>query len=226
MSYSNNNQGFTIVELLIATAVFSVMLLGATFALVQVSRMYYKGVLVARTQDVARNVVDSVSRPMQLEGLSQREAVSVSTIDGREVRVRCIGNQRFTYTIGPQVDRSVTPGTVAGDKVRHVLWRDLLDQRFPCTAVDLTRENPTQGTNGIDGEDLLTDKMRLSNFRIVATTGGTYIIEVGVFYGERDLMLPEISLNPAALPVSCKGSSTGGQWCAFAEYRTQVKPRM
>jgi prepilin-type N-terminal cleavage/methylation domain-containing protein len=60
-----NSKGFTIIELLIATVIFSVILLVITGAIVQFGRIYYKGVVQSRTQERTRAITDSVVRNIQ-----------------------------------------------------------------------------------------------------------------------------------------------------------------
>lgn len=60
-----NNKGFTIIELLIATVIFSVVLLVITGAIVQFGRVYYKGIVQSRTQERTRAITDSVSKNLQ-----------------------------------------------------------------------------------------------------------------------------------------------------------------
>jgi len=219
----NNQLGFTIVELLIATAVFSAILLGATFALIQVGKMYYKGIVSARTQEVARNVTDSISRPIQFQGSGVRSnanADEILTSGGLTFSksVRCVGDQRFTYVIDLQVDASVPSGSISGDKIRHALWLDTMPSAADlCVPVDLTQAQPTA-----KGSDLLQDHMRLKALEVrQGFTPDLWIIDVGVMYGDRDLI--EYS---GSIPDRCKGAVSGSQWCALAEYKTQVNKRL
>ena len=59
------NKGFTIVELLIATAVFSFILLVVTTGIIRLGNMYYKGVISSRTQESIRNIVSETSSAIQ-----------------------------------------------------------------------------------------------------------------------------------------------------------------
>lgn len=61
-----NQKGFTIIELIIATTVFSVVLLLCTFGLMQIGNVYYRGITSTRTQNVTRNIIDMVSQDIEL----------------------------------------------------------------------------------------------------------------------------------------------------------------
>lgn len=216
----DNQAGFTIVELLIATGIFATILLGATFSLLQISKMYYKGVISSRTQEATRNVIDNVTRPIQLEGESPSPPVTSGTQG-----VFCIGSYRYSYIINRQV------GGSGADAIQHALWRDKITSDVPrataCgTLLDLNTFDPTAAANshGTDGEDLLGDSMRLKQFTI-APVGGpdvtSWSVEVAVLYGDRDLMSPD-----TGDPDTCKGGIAGSQWCALAQYSTQVTKRI
>ena len=57
--------GFTIIELLIATTVFSLILLISVAGILQISRMYYRGVTQSRTQETARSIIDEVGEAIR-----------------------------------------------------------------------------------------------------------------------------------------------------------------
>lgn len=108
--------GFTIVELLIATMVFSVVLLLVTFGILQVSRVYYKGVTEANTQNVARGIMDSVSQAIQFSG------GAVSTTPGSPVAGTsygfCVNNQLYSYMLGYQLTDAIT---LLSDQTHHAM---------------------------------------------------------------------------------------------------------
>ncbi len=60
--------GFTIIELLISTVIFSVVLLVITGAIVQFSRIHYKGNITSRTQDTARTIMNTIAQDIQFGG--------------------------------------------------------------------------------------------------------------------------------------------------------------
>lgn len=62
---ATEKDGFTIVELMIATTVFGILMLIATGAVVLVTRQFHKGISMARTQEVARSVSEEISRNIQ-----------------------------------------------------------------------------------------------------------------------------------------------------------------
>ncbi len=60
-----HERGFTIVELMIATLVFSVILTVVTMGVISFSNRYYKGVHASTTQNTTRNIMDTITQAIQ-----------------------------------------------------------------------------------------------------------------------------------------------------------------
>ncbi len=204
---TTNNKGFTLVELMIAITVFSVLLLLAGASMTQISRLYYKGVIVSKTQNVSRSIIDDISRTVQFS--------SVSAVAGDNLaptyKSACIGNTRYTYVINKQIKTEND----------HALWKDKVSSSGACPPLDLSDNTVLESSNGTE---LLEPGMRLKEFSI-STTSGTDIVDitVSVIYGDDDL----VKFNDSAKtqPISCKGDVTGSQWCALSSLSTQVFSR-
>ena len=69
LGMSSRNKGFTIIELMISTVIFSLVLLMCLVGIVQVSRTYYKGVTRAKTQEATRRLMDEIKESIQLSGV-------------------------------------------------------------------------------------------------------------------------------------------------------------
>ncbi len=163
-----NGSGFTVIELLIATAVFSTVLLLSTFGIMQVGRTYYKGVTIIRTQNAARNVMDTISQAIQFSG--SKPVGTLPTIASTSGRF-CIGNTRYEYRIGSNVGSGgamrVTENIASG-----------------CPADAAFNQ----------GRELLAQNMRISRLVIVDNGNEDYSIQLSVAYGETDLTDPTTRL--------------------------------
>lgn len=222
--HANSSAGFTIVELMIATIIFSIILLGATAAIIQVGRMYYKGVIVAQTQETSRRVMDSISRPIQFAGTTPRE-VPPTSIGGIQTGALCIDDQRYTYGINAQVNDTVPNGSysAANHRARHALWQDTLSSaNSACTALNLTQASPSDGNTkaGTTGKEVLAQNMRLARFTVSAS-GNIWSIDAMVIYGDDDLLLPD-----GNNPTGCGSLAQSAQWCAVSSLNTQVYKRI
>lgn len=220
----SHQQGFTLVELLIATTVFSVVLLAAAATLIQVGRLYYKGVVTSRTQNAARTVIDDISRTIQFSSGALNEATSP---DNAAIKAYCVGDTRYTYILGGQVNSSVASGTAftsENRQVRHVLWQDKISSGAEQCGDDMPNlllDKPSGDDSDRQGRELLDDGMRLQNFVVSEQGSDSDIFDVGikVVYGDQDLF------NDPNNPTSCKGSVVGGQWCAISELNSVVYSR-
>lgn len=222
MKYNKTQQGFTIIELMIATTIFSVVLLAMSATVIQISRMYYKGIVMSQTQAAARNIMEEISRPIQLEGATVAVKTGVVSVDGYELHVICVGTTRYTAAVGLMQDSKVT---ISGDHLKHVVWQDKV------ASPDICMSDPplNLATNLSSGKDLLPDKMRLTKFEVEPDGPDTRLwkVNIGVMYGERDLMdPPDDTTTTADIPQACLSSYVGGQWCAKAEYSTEVLKRI
>lgn len=214
--------GFTIVELLIASAVFSIVLIGALTGFLQIGRVFYKGTSLATTQETAKQVLNDVADSVQTAA-----AVSPALSDA-PYNYYCIGSVRYTYKIGRAVDTSHTDSFSRSD--RYGLVKDNLPSSdacappcpvapAPCTA------NQTRWTSPVE---LLGDNMRLQEFKLQPNPSVSvdyYTISVVVAFGDDDLL--ELATSGDEASIRCKGTSSQGQhFCAVAKYSTSLKRGM
>lgn len=205
-----NQAGFTLIELMIATTIFAVILLAATVTLIQVGRMYYKGVITSKTQNAARTITDDITRTLQFSGGT---APRIGPIAGTpQTWAVCFADKRLSFALNVQ----------APEQINHALWQETVAGPSTCASnpVNLTATNP----GGLDGKDLLEQHMRLTKLEVTQSPGSAevYNVTVGVAYGATDLF----NLDGLGNPVSCKGTVVGGQWCAISEINTQVFRRV
>lgn len=204
--------GFTIVELMIATAIFSIILLLCTFGLLQIGRTYYRGVTTSRTQDTARKVIDTLSQSIQY-GTSVPAAppsgVIVTNGSPSSGQI-CFGEKRFTYFF----NKPVTGNT------QHALQLDSAPSG--CT-----------GPVTASAQELLGENMRLTRFSLIKKTTG-YEISLKVSHGEdEDLVLLPPNTTGGATVLSVDDEKFGNcqiqaraEYCASAELTVTVQRRL
>lgn len=241
--------GFTIIELLIATLIFSLVLILVMTGVMQFTRQYYKGVIASNTQNTARAIIDEVTRTIQFNTGSLYVLKSTTLMPNTDPAAPalgyCIGEtKRYSFKLNAQV----TDGTAntGAHQSNHGLITDGVSGCSTATpALDVT--NPDILTNPdiqtgralLNARELLGQRMRLSKFTIetVPNMAGTYTITVRVVYGDDDLLCtPSITdscvgrnttpdpLTDAAT-LTCK-STIGNQFCAVSELSTTVKKRV
>ncbi len=233
MNRQVGQRGFTIVELLIASAVFSVVLLICAVGLLQIGRTYYKGITSSQTQEAARSIIEEVSKTIQFNGGN----VGLMIHPGSEPSENpatpsyiCIGNKRFAFVLNHQLISSATLGP---NQSRHALG---VDSR-PCTS---GAPQPLNNSNLLaDSKELLPPNMRLTKFEVSCVkndatpdpsdclTDNLYKVTVRVVSGHQDVLADSDKSRPGPdLPGECLPNSIGGQFCAVAELSTTVQKRV
>ncbi len=206
--------GFTIVELLLATSIFSLALLGALAGFLRTGGIFYKGVTLTQTQAVAKQVVDDVSANISSAGTVQ----SFTSGGGNHYSYYCIGNARYTYALNKEVDLSASPN-YSGDGVGNFgLLKDTLPSAGSCPA-------PCGGTTSCGGgqlplsassSELLGDNTRLYKFDVSKNGSSLYDISVTMIYGNNS------ALNTTTDPPTCIGGVSKQQFCAVTNLTTSV----
>jgi prepilin-type N-terminal cleavage/methylation domain-containing protein len=215
-----NSSGFTILELMIATTVFSVVLLIASAGIIAIGRNYYKSLTSTRLQENTRSVMDDISGSLQF---SQTDTVSSHLFDGgvpATVKARCFGSDRYRYIINQKVQKVTDP---THPEEFHALYRDTRPSESTCDATG----------SWDDGTELLGDNMRLLQFDV--STTNPFHIKIRVAYGDNDLLSnypdnagPTTPPNPSPAfdQVGCKYAFAGNQFCAVAGLETTVTSRV
>jgi prepilin-type N-terminal cleavage/methylation domain-containing protein len=217
----HNQKGFTLVELMIATSVFSIVLLIATTSIVRIGRLYYKGITQSRTQEVARSISEDISKSIQL---SAGNVIDGNTLPvGSKFNGYCIGDLIYAYN--PNTPVSSAPGKY-GVKTKQISVAD------PC--------NSTTANSAISGgKELLGSNMRVLNFEVLTKPRNQYDVNVRIAYAseEDNALLSHYKddgspNNPAtvdttdAKQANCKTGIPGSSFCAVSVLDTTVKKRL
>lgn len=241
---TNKQAGFTIIELMIATAVLSTILLLVTIVMISIGNLYYKGINQSRVQDDVRSIADDVSQNLQLSD-------GATTATNGTTHAYCIGANRYTFVYFQQI--SSTP---AAGQSRHVLWRDANPTPGSCSLAAPYTVNLNLATPSAGGTELIAPNSRLTSFCISGSVTGScnpdkspYDIQVGVIYGDSDLICDSGYTTPADCAVKtgesahmasiiagagatkpvgeilCKGG-TDQQFCAKSLLETTVAQRL
>lgn len=207
---SKRMRGFTIMELLVATMVFAVVLLLVTAGILQIARVYYKGVTESNTQNTARSIIDTVSQAIQFSGGDVTETPA-APVAGTDYSF-CVGNQQFSFRLGWQVENRY-------DAAANQTWHGLVQTSASGCSSGTGAQN--LGNQSVTGRDLIGPHMRLSNLVVDNIGTNLYKVSVKVVYGDNDLLN-----NPTTPTASCKGVQAGTQFCSVSELNTIVVKRV
>jgi prepilin-type N-terminal cleavage/methylation domain-containing protein len=205
-SLHSRERGFTIIELMIATLVFSVILTVITVGVVSFTNSYYRGVNNSTTQNTARTILDTISQAIQFGSAP----VTPTTAAGDYF---CAGGYHFKY----DNSGALYTGTQTG------LY--MAPMSGVCTVA-----SPPGGTQ------LLGKNLRLTNLEVkqLIAGGNLYSVTISIAMGADDLLCSLSqpgSCGGGAMTfwpvtdVQCR-STVGSQFCATSTLTTVVEQRI
>lgn len=241
-----SDKGFTIVELMIALTVLSVILVMGTVIMIQIGSLYSKGVNAANLQSTARNTAADVTAAIQFSTKAPSPCtltpvtcyanpISPSDTEPRvytsagvtvSVNAFCIGSVRYSYVLNRELGNDTALASNANTP--HVLWRDTIQQSAPCQPLNLSMQTVPADASSVDpagpsrGFEMVGDHMRLTRFRIQQTpaNSGVYTVDSWLAFGDSDLLT--VDANGLA---TCN-TGRGSQFCATAQITTDVAGRV
>jgi|ERR1035438_7080730 prepilin-type N-terminal cleavage/methylation domain-containing protein len=204
--------GFTIIELLIATLVFSVILLITTYAIIQISRTYIRGYISSETQNTNRAILDQLTQAVQL---SSDGSITIPSAPISNVYWFCVDGERYTYTYNVELQSITTPGHT------DVFIQD----KDPGSCL-----GPASLTAPVSGsKELLSQSMQLIPpigdgpiiSKVNSAVGtGLYSLNLNILYGDLGAYL----VNSNGVKY-CVTISVGGAFCANSTISTTVEVR-
>lgn len=205
--------GFTIIELMIATLVFSVVLLVIAVGVMQFNHAFYAGITQSNTQNTARAILENISQAIQFSG----EQITSPIPGAGSEKGFCIGNDRYSYHLGWQLESKSDP---AKHQAIHAF---VMDTPGDCSG--LGAQDFSKSLTGSSSE-LLSPHMRVSKLSVKSITGTSlYSIDVKVVYGDDDLLRSPSGGGPTASDVVCQNGASD-QFCAVSELSTVVQKRI
>lgn len=181
------NKGFTIVEVLIATTVFSLVLAMTVTVILDFTHNYYKAVNTSTTENAAQSVLNDVTQAIKFSS----SPVTDVTDDNGDIRTYCIGNVQFDYE----------PYTFGSDD----LWES------PTGPAGCSYQSPSSSSQ----ELLASNNLQVLKFIItpIPNPGSTYTVEVEVGYGSNsnNLICDTSQPNNSTCPQTGNGTGTGSQ---------------
>ena len=191
--------GFTLVELLLAMAVFSFMLVIVTSGYIQLMRIYQSGLASRATQQNARGVVDNIEQVMRTAGKGWTNT----------------GNTTLCLQTGTGVtEYSVKYST--STPVQHDLYRkDGLDVDPNCPSV-----LDVAGWTKLNSNDVDARLFQTETTDSVAGSFGTVVVTIGM--ASRDLLANVVVTPNADITKSILTCSpgVGAQFCATTTLTT------
>jgi len=210
---NRNQKGFTIIELMIASSVFAIVLILISMGLIQVGRLFYKGISITNTQEVARIVTDDISDAIRFSGQSVTTPIAVGT-DGLSQGF-CAGNKRYSYIL----DRQLVDASPGAGQSLHVL---VVDEVNSCNGSTQAQSVTGSGALTTTSRELMGLRMRLAGLSlqpvILPDRSDIYTLTIRIVFGDADLL---VSGNQ-----NCRTDTAGSQFCSAAELSTTIQKRI
>lgn len=215
------DRGFTLVEAMLATAIFSLSIVIAITAFVQVNRIYHRGITTSRVQEDARSLIDELSRTIQFaDGGSfvfnpdpDPNDLPAGSYDPAGAGAFCIGSSQFTFNIDVE---SGTNRNVLGLPVAPfapavpIVYKS--DRKPGCT--------PAPDTHAGDGYDLVRKGFVLKDLQVTEISLGVYRVEFTIAANQSGV------LTGSGSAATCQPGGAGTQFCAVTTLSTIVSRRV
>jgi prepilin-type N-terminal cleavage/methylation domain-containing protein len=212
-----DSKGFTIIELMIATIVFSMVLVVLLASFLQIGRMFYKGVSLSTTNETTRTLVEDIVNELRF---SQTPISCDPVVNCPGVKKYfCIGSHRYTYILGTKTSDT-----------------DITDPQSNTMAAGMVRDTipgcPAPSIGGAEPKQLLGLNMQLNNMEFIPANNGVFVHAHVVFYGVDDQVFASkiAGLNTPAEALTahdayCDGGLASTQLCAASDIQTIVQLR-
>jgi prepilin-type N-terminal cleavage/methylation domain-containing protein len=230
-----NNSGFTLIELMLATLLFSIVLVVIVAAFLQIGRLFYKGVSVNTTNEAARIIGDNVSDDIKFSrfancvppdtdpnpptsDLTKSHNCRWQGFNGSaNTYYFCVGSHRYTYTLFHKV--------TVDEYNDHTSLSGLQQVRINsggCPAPDYSQDSST--LEGTSPTQLLAPDMQLNNLYFTCNGYRCHLVLHIIYYGADDQVFYSPA-SPTDLPTqalsdydaTCSGNLLSSQFCSTAD---------
>lgn len=207
-----SSQGFTLVELLIATSIFSTILLVVTFGIINIGKIYYRGINSTNTQSVARVIMDDIVQSIQFYG-GTVTIPSPQTSPG----FYCIGDKKYSFVLDKKV----------GSDIGNVKLALISELSAACSTSSLDGSGNVAFANYTS---LIGKNMRIQKLQIESLPPNNYAVTVKVISGDDDLLEDTNGKSKTDAGYTpgqdrCK-IGAGSQFCSVSELYTIVNKRI
>lgn len=248
-----NQQGFTIVELMISLSILSVILIISTVALVDIGGLYDKGVSASNLQNATRNIMADVTAGIQFSKYSPQQCSSTPTagilnctytppypytyqLNGNtyEIDAYCIGTARYTYVNNVELGKDSSTGV----STPYILWRDTLQSPLANCVPANNMKNSEMGSGGVNPTNPDSNTSANSGYEMMAnhTQIKQFSISLDSNLGINDAYIINLSaaygdnalISGSGSNISCKSQlgQTASDFCSTSTSSSTITGRL
>jgi len=142
MNHVGNSKGFTLIELMLAMAFISVLLLAIAMTIIQVGTMYNKGMTLKEVNQSARSISDELRR-----GISASEAFTLSSkyVTNPAGGRLCLGQNSYIWNYGKAITQASADLTKYATATLNTTLGSIRFLKVPDSAGIYCAKNPVTG---------------------------------------------------------------------------------
>ena len=233
----SSEDGFTIIELLIATAVFSIILIISSTTLIGISQTYIRGSVEDETQQTARTVLSDISQDLEFND-PNGIITPTSYNTGNDEFYFCAGNDVYVYRLDKKLTNTATAETPSTGISPWVLIRYESSSCPIAITAAPSVSVPASGDFSSDPgyEELLSANQRLGQLSLTPSTSSSgtisYTINIIVANGDNDLLKDwsnggeNNATSPSKTYTYLCQPGSDNSFCAVSSLTTTVAPRI
>ncbi|MBI4033494.1 hypothetical protein HY379_00665 [Candidatus Saccharibacteria bacterium] len=213
---------------MIATSVFSILLLLSLAGFLQIGQLFYKGVNITRTSDVSNQIMSAIKDDISFDtGTATIARQPATPVTEQAITYQrfyfCAGFNRYAGVLGRLVNSDEAAAELNGGSASNAGagWYKfgLLKEKYSGVGCP----NPFSGSGTRINKDnatvLLGDNMRLSNLTITSPANSLYTLNVHIAYG-----INEVLTNPpTSTAVKCQSGASFSRYCFVTDVKTTVR---
>ena len=193
-----DQRGFTIVELLIATAVFASVLFIVTYGIIQISKMFTNGFIQTETQNVAVSLSDQLTRDIEFSSAITSDQGPI-TSGGITYYYFCTSQYEYFYTPGANLYK-IPISIIAKCQSPQSSWITTYSQTQTLLSSSMEILNNLSAYNDSSQQSIISS----------GSVSGLYSVNLDILYGNTS----NLEQNASKSQWVCKPTVIVGPFCA------------
>ncbi len=222
---AKQSSGFTIIELLMAMAFISVLLLVIALTVIQISNIYTKGLTMKAVDQAGRTISTDIrqtlsqSQPFSVDTAFQLQRYPESDAKSPDGGRLCTGLYSYVWNFGKSINKPINTYSLGGDDIRFIRVRDSGAQYCADPTKKIQQSDATELLSG-GNQDLAIQSFAITKLADDATVGqALYRIVVEIGTNNQDALQQVQTLD--TIDTTCKPPSDDSSlqnYCAVNQF--------